>query len=63
MKKRLALLLLFAIALTASAAPTVRPLGSGLYAYISDNDSSCNSVFLVGKDEILVVDTGFDGAA
>jgi len=34
-----------------------------LYAYISDNDSSCNSVFLVGRDAILVVDTGFDVSA
>jgi glyoxylase-like metal-dependent hydrolase (beta-lactamase superfamily II) len=31
-----------------------------LYAYISDNDGSANSTFLVGKDGILVVDTGVD---
>jgi cyclase len=53
-----------ALALMASAvsAPAPQPLGGGLYAYISDNDSSCNSVFLVGKEAILVVDTGFDVA-
>ena len=40
-----------------------QPLGSGLFAYISDNNASCNSVFLVGKKAILVVDTGFDDKA
>jgi glyoxylase-like metal-dependent hydrolase (beta-lactamase superfamily II) len=63
MEKRLAVLILLVVTFTASAAPLAHPLGSGLYVYISDSDSSCNSVFLVGKDEILVVDTGFDGAA
>jgi cyclase len=43
-----------------SATPQVKPIGSGLYAYISDNDSSANSTFLVGSNGILVVDTGFD---
>jgi cyclase len=54
-----------AIALTVCALsnPVPQPLGGGLYAYISDNDSSCNSVFLVGKEAILVVDTGFDRTA
>jgi len=47
----------------AFSAPVPQPLGGGLYAYISDNDASCNSVFLVGKEAILVVDTGFDVAA
>ncbi len=42
------------------AAPQVKPIGPGLYAYISDNDSSANSTFLVGNKGILVVDTGFD---
>ncbi len=44
----------------AFAAPQVHPIGPGLYAYISDNDSSSNSTFLVGEKGILVVDTGFD---
>ena len=42
------------------AAPQVKPIGPGLYAYISDNDSSANSTFLVGSKGILVVDTGVD---
>lgn len=44
----------------ASAEPSVKPIGPGLYAYISDNDSSSNSTFLVGNDGILVVDTGLN---
>lgn len=44
----------------AAATPTVKKIGSHLYAYISDNDGSSNSTFLVRKDGILVVDTGFD---
>jgi cyclase len=52
-------LLAAALAISAAAAP-VQSLGGGLYAYISDNDASSNSVFLVGKKQILVVDTGFD---
>ena len=43
------------------ASPIPRQIGPGLYAYISDNDGSANSTFLVGKDGILVVDTGVDG--
>src|SRR5437762_10317891 len=42
------------------AAPQVKPIGPGLYAYISDNDSSSNCTFLVGSKGILVVDTGLD---
>lgn len=42
------------------AAPEVKQTGPGLYAYISDNDSSSNSTFLVGSEGILVVDTGLD---
>lgn len=54
-----------AIALAAGmayASPAPQSLGGGLYAYVSDNDASCNSVFLVAKTGILVVDTGFDDA-
>jgi cyclase len=46
----------------AFAQPAARQLGNGLYAYISDNDSSANSTFLVGDDGILVVDTGLNAA-
>lgn len=53
---------IFLTAVSAIAAPPAHSLGGGLYAYISDNDASCNSVFLVGQTGILVVDTGFDDA-
>ena len=45
-----------------SAAPVraSNPLGPNLYAYISDNDGSANSTFLVGPTSILVVDCGLD---
>jgi cyclase len=42
------------------AAPHPDPLGRGLYAYVSDNDHSANSTFLVGQHGILVVDTGLN---
>src|SRR5260370_35226690 len=44
----------------AAAEPAVKPIGRGLYAYISDNDASANSTFLVGDAAILVVDTGLN---
>jgi glyoxylase-like metal-dependent hydrolase (beta-lactamase superfamily II) len=44
----------------AFCAPQAQPIGPGLYAYISDNDSSANSTFLVGEKGILVVDTGLN---
>jgi len=54
----LVLMLLFASA--AWAAPQVTAIGPDLYAYISDNEASANSTFLVGHKGILVVDTGLD---
>jgi glyoxylase-like metal-dependent hydrolase (beta-lactamase superfamily II) len=44
----------------APAGPVVKQVGDDLYAYVSDNDSSANSTFLVSSDGILVVDTGID---
>jgi len=44
----------------AVAEPTVKQIGTGLYAYISDNDASANSTFLIGDAGILVVDTGLN---
>jgi len=41
-----------------SAAASVHKIGPDLYAYISENDSSANSTFLVSDHGILVVDTG-----
>lgn len=63
MKKGVPVVLTAALAFVASAAPTTQPLGKGLYAYVSDNDASSNSVFLVGEQYILVVDSGFDKVA
>src|SRR5579864_3683488 len=42
------------------AQPTAKQIGKDLYAYISDNDASANSTFLVGEKDILVVDTGLN---
>jgi cyclase len=50
-------LLLFAM--TAASASTHK-IGNDLYAYISENDSSANSTFLVTTAGILVVDTGLN---
>jgi len=48
---------LLLICVTVFAQPTVKSIGPNLYAYISDNDSSANSTFLIGEKGILVVDT------
>lgn len=50
--------LLLMLARIASA--SVHKIGNGLYAYISENDSSANSTFLVTTEGILVVDTGLN---
>lgn len=42
------------------AAASVHKIGPNLYAYISDNDASANSTFLVSEQGILVVDTGLN---
>ena len=59
---RAALLAVIACSVLATAKPTVQQVGPGLYAYISDNDASANSTFLVGRAGILVVDTGLNAA-
>jgi cyclase len=43
-----------------SPAATVHKIGPDLYAYISNNDASANSTFLVSDQGILVVDTGLN---
>lgn len=54
-------LVLIAVILSAGAAcGSVHKIGPDLYAYISDNDSSANSTFLVSDQGILVVDTGLN---
>lgn len=42
------------------ASAMVHKIGPDLYAYISENDSSANSTFLVSDHGILVVDTGLN---
>ena len=42
------------------ASASVQKLGPDLYAYISENDASANSTFLVSERGILVVDTGLN---
>jgi cyclase len=54
------LLLLITLCGEGLTAPVAKQIGPGLYAYISDNDGSANSTFLVGNNGILVVDTGVD---
>jgi len=46
--------------LPAAASASVQKLGPDLYAYISEDDSSANSTFLVTNKGILVVDTGLN---
>lgn len=57
-----AALALLAGTVPAAAKPTVQQVGPGLYAYISVNDASANSTFLVGRAGVLVVDTGLNAA-
>lgn len=44
----------------APASAQVQKIGPDLYAYISENDSSANSTFLISSQGILVVDTGLN---
>lgn len=57
-----ATVLLLVSVLAPCARPHVRKLSPDLYAYISENDHSANSTFLVGQHGILVVDTGLNKA-
>ena len=50
--------LLFSSVLCAAARVRVEQLAPRLYAYVSENDHSANSTFLIGQHGILVVDTG-----
>jgi glyoxylase-like metal-dependent hydrolase (beta-lactamase superfamily II) len=52
--------LLPATVLVSTASASVEKLAPDLYAYISENDHSANSTFLIGKHGILVVDTGLN---
>ena len=57
MRSSATLLVLVTLCVVVHASPAAKQIGPGLYAYISDNDGSANSTFLVGKEAILVVDT------
>jgi len=46
--------------LGAEALASTQKIGPDLYAYISENDASANSTFLVSDKGILVVDTGLN---
>jgi cyclase len=52
--------LLLILALNVWATASVQKIGPDLYAYISENDASANSTFLVSDQGILVVDTGLN---
>lgn len=53
-------LFVLALAGLTCAVASVQQIGPDLYAYISDNDSSANSTFLIGDKGVLVVDTGLN---
>ena len=57
---RLTTFLVFLSCCDLLAQPAAKQIGKDLYAYISDNDASANSTFLVGENGILVVDTGLN---
>lgn len=51
---------LLLLVLHVCAAASVQKIAPDLYAYISENDASANSTFLVSDQGILVVDTGLN---
>lgn len=53
-------LFFFVGAVSTCGAGNVQKLGEHVYAYISDNDASSNSTFLLGTNGIVVVDTGLN---
>jgi cyclase len=50
----------FVVLFSVNGSASVQQIGHGLYAYISENDASANSTFLVSDQGILVVDTGLN---
>ncbi len=50
----------FVVLFGVNGSASVQKIGPDLYAYISDNDASANSTFLVSDQGILVVDTGLN---
>ncbi|HEY6967996.1 MAG TPA: MBL fold metallo-hydrolase [Candidatus Angelobacter sp.] len=54
--------LIFVLLAIAQSPAAVHKIADNLYAYISENDSSANSTFLITREGILVVDTGLNEA-
>ncbi|HEY6351603.1 MAG TPA: MBL fold metallo-hydrolase, partial [Candidatus Angelobacter sp.] len=54
------LVLALVLSTVTPALAAVHKIGNDLYAYISENDASANSTFLVTPEGILVVDTGLN---
>lgn len=50
----------FLIVGSVMATASVQKIGPDLYAYISDDDASANSTFLISDEGILIVDTGLN---
>jgi cyclase len=50
----------FVVLFSVNGSASVQQIGPDLYAYISDNDASANSTFLVSDQGILIVDTGLN---
>jgi cyclase len=53
-------LLFWILCITRLLSASVQQIGPDLYAYVSSNDASANSTFLVSDKGILVVDTGLN---
>ena len=60
--KRMAIIGAWLLFSATCALASVQKIGPDLYAYISTNDASSNSTFLVSESGILVVDTGLNAA-
>lgn len=58
--KKLVALFFLLLGWAISALASAQKIGPDLYAYISENDASANSTFLVSEKGILVVDTGLN---
>jgi cyclase len=50
----------FVVLFSVNGSASVQQIGPDLYAYISENDASANSTFLVSDQGILIVDTGLN---
>jgi cyclase len=60
MMKACCRLIAFALINATAASGSVQKIALDLYAYISENDSSANSTFLISDRGVLVVDTGLN---